>query len=131
MKRRHFIRTAGTTAMIVTGLPAISHAASTALKSGEILHTVLFDLKHAPDSDGASRFLADARRILTGVPGVRDFQACRQCSPKNEFQYGFLMTFDCREAFDAYTAHPEHAKFVKERWETEVTRFQESDFVKL
>ncbi|MDR3194956.1 MAG: Dabb family protein, partial [Tannerella sp.] len=97
----------------------------------EIMHTVLFDLKHPAGSAEAGRFLEDGCRILTAVPGVRDFQAYRQCSPKNSFQYGFLMKFDTRAAFDAYTAHPEHGRFVRERWETEVARFQESDFVTL
>jgi hypothetical protein len=38
------------------------------------------------------------------------------------------MRFANRADFEAYTAHPEHTKFVNERWDTEVTRFQESDF---
>jgi hypothetical protein len=130
MKRRHFIRTACTTALAASaaGMTA-GCTVSAVLKSEEIMHTVLFDLKHPADSAEAGKFLDDGRRILTGVPGVRDFQAYRQCSPKNDFQYGFLMTFDSRATFDAYTAHPLHCQFVRERWETEVTRFQESDFV--
>jgi hypothetical protein len=95
------------------------------------MHTVIFDLKHPVGSSGANQFIADARRILTTVPGVRDFQAYRQCSPKNDYQYGFLMSFGNQADFDAYTAHPDHCKFVKERWDTEVSRFQESDFVKM
>jgi hypothetical protein len=93
------------------------------------MHTVIFDLKHPVGSAEAKKFLDDSYRILTGVPGVRDFQVYRQCSPKNDFQYGFLMKFDNQTVCDAYTAHPVHAQFVHERWETEVIRFQESDFV--
>ncbi|MDR3267679.1 MAG: Dabb family protein [Tannerella sp.] len=135
MRRRHFIRyAAGTTAIAVTaaGWPASCVApASPQLKDGEIMHTVLFELKHPAGSAEAEKFLTDGRRILTAVPGVRNFQACRQCSPKNEYPYGFLMTFAGQADFEAYTAHPDHGKFVKERWETEVTRFLESDFVKI
>jgi hypothetical protein len=132
MKRRHFIQSAGATAIAATATGFLSGcSASAGLKSGEIMHTVLFDLKYPADSSEAGKFLSDGYRILTGVPGVIDFQAYRQCSPKNDYQYGFLMKFENQTVFDAYTAHPEHCKFVKERWDTEVTRFQESDFVKL
>ena len=93
------------------------------------MHTVIFDLKHPVGSDEAELFLADGKRILTSVPGVKDFQALRQCSPKNDYQYVFLMRFSNQTEFDSYTAHPDHCKFVDERWNTEVTRFQESDFV--
>ncbi|MDR1456033.1 MAG: Dabb family protein [Tannerella sp.] len=132
MKRRHFIRSAGAAALAgtATGLMA-GCTASGALKRGEIMHTVIFDLKHPADSAEAGKFLDDARRILTGVPGVRNFRAYRQCSPKNDFRYGFLMEFDSQTAFDAYTAHAEHVRFVRERWDMEVVRFQESDFVML
>ena len=132
MKRRNFIYCAGATAIAATTTGMLSSCApSVELKVGEILHTVIFDLKHSIGSPEAEKFVADARRILTAVPGVRDFQAYKQNSPKNDFQYGFLMTFNNKKEFDAYTAHPDHSSFVEERWDTEVTRFQESDFVKL
>jgi hypothetical protein len=99
------------------------------LKEGEVIHTVIFDLKHPAGSEAARQFIDEGRRVLTAIPGVRDFQAYRQCSPKNDYQYGFFMSFGNQDDFDAYTAHPAHGQFVRERWETEVTRFQESDFV--
>lgn len=132
MERRNFIRFAGAAALVSTASGLLNSCASpVGLKPGEILHTVIFDLKHATDSPEAKKFISDARQILTAVPGVRDFQAYKQCSPKNDFQYGFLMTFNNQQEFDAYTAHPDHSKFVEERWNTEVTRFQESDFVQI
>lgn len=132
MKRRNFIQYAGATALTATATVFLSGCTSSAeLKEGEILHTVIFDLKHPVGSPEANNFITDARRILTAVPGVRNFQAYRQCSPKNDYQYGFLMTFNDQAEFDAYTAHPDHSKFVTERWDTEVSRFQESDFMKI
>ncbi|GHV08365.1 hypothetical protein FACS1894160_2540 [Bacteroidia bacterium] len=130
MKRRNFIRCASVAAVGATVTGAVGCATSSGLKTGEIMHTVIFDLKHPVGSPEANQFIADGRKILTTIPGVRDFQAYRQCSPKNDFQYGFLMSFGNKADFDAYTAHPDHCKFVKERWDTEVSRFQESDFVK-
>ena len=132
MKRRNFIYCAGATAIAATATGMLNSCApSVELKAGEILHTVIFDLKHPAGAPDAEKFIADARRILTAVPGVRDFQAYKQNSPKNDFQYGFLMTFSNQQEYDAYTAHPDHSSFVEERWKTEVTRFQESDFIKL
>jgi len=133
MKRRDFIMGAGAVsgATIATGTLTACSNPSVDLKQGEILHTVIFDLKHPVGSTEANLFLTDGKRILTAVPGVQDFQAYRQCSPKNDYQYGFLMRFSSQAVMDTYTAHPDHVKFVTERWDTEVSRFQESDFVQL
>jgi len=131
MKRRQFIVGAGAAAATVTATGLFSACSSVELKKGEVLHTVTFDLKHPVGSPEAEKFITDGKRILTAVPGVQDFQAYRQSSPKNDMQYGFLMRFRDQATMDAYTAHPDHDRFVKERWDTEVTRFQESDFVAL
>jgi hypothetical protein len=101
---------------------------SPAMPSQPIRHQVIFDLKHAPGSLEARTFLADGRRILTAIPGVKNFQAARQVSPKNDYQYGFSMEFDTSAAYQGYNDHPSHVAFVKDRWQTEVTRFLEIDF---
>lgn len=131
MKRRQFILGTGAAAVTVTTAGVLTACSSAELKKGEVLHTVIFDLKHPVGSPEAEKFMEDGKRILTSVPGVQDFQAYRQCSPKNDMQYGFLMRFRDQAAMDVYTAHPDHVRFVEERWDTEVTRFQESDFVQL
>ena len=129
MKRRQFILSAGVMTATATGV--LTACASVELKKGEVLHTVTFSLKHPAGSPEAERFITDAKRILTAVPGVQDFQAYRQCSPKNEMQYGFLMRFKDQATMDIYTAHPDHVRFVTERWDTEVILFQESDFIQV
>lgn len=93
-----------------------------------IRHQVIFDLRWAPGSPGALAFLADGCRILAAIPGVRNFSANRQTSPKNDYQYGFSMDFDGPEAYRSYNDHPDHTAFVRDRWQTEVTRFLEIDF---
>jgi hypothetical protein len=129
MKRRKFILKAGAVAAVAT-TSGLANACQTSagLKAGEVLHTVIFDLKYPVGSAEANKFLTDGYDILTKVPGVSDFQVFRQCSPKNDYQYGFYMRFKNQAVFDAYTAHPDHTRFVAERWDTEVVRFQESDF---
>lgn len=94
----------------------------------QIRHTVSFSLKHAPGSAEAEAFLRDGRAALAGIPGVKNFEALRQVSPKNDLAFGFSMEFDDAEAFAAYLAHPAHAAFVRERWDAEVTRFLETDY---
>ncbi|CAI6080506.1 Dabb family protein [Cohnella sp. JJ-181] len=95
-----------------------------------IRHQVIFDLKHGKGSAEADRFLKDGWAILTSIPVVRNFEAFEQVSPKNDYTYGFSMEFATQADYDAYNAHPAHAGFVAERWENEVTRFLEIDFIR-
>ncbi|MBO0985799.1 Gfo/Idh/MocA family oxidoreductase [Rathayibacter sp. SD072] len=90
-------------------------------------HTVAFSLVHPGGSAEEAEFLASARRILTGIPGVEDFTVSRQVSPKSDLAWQFSMVFADRAAFAAYDAHPDHVRFVQERWLSEVADFQELD----
>jgi len=94
-----------------------------------IRHTVSFTLHHDADSGAERTFLADAERILTAVPGVRDFAISRQISPKSPHRFQFAMTFDDEDVYAAYDAHPAHRDFVATRWMAEVADFQELDLV--
>lgn len=103
--------------------------ATSQLKEGQIQHTVQFNLKWDANSPEAEMFLKDGKRILSTLPSVQNFEALRQVSAKNNYKFYFTMVFENQEAYDAYNNHPDHVKFVKERWETEVTDFLEADFV--
>lgn len=94
----------------------------------EMIHSVIFNLKHAKGSEEETRFIEDGRSILSSIPVVKNFKVYRQTSPKNEFAFGFSMAFDNGTDFEAYNAHPLHEKFVKERWESEVENFLEIDY---
>ena len=93
-----------------------------------IRHTVIFVLKHAHGSLQEKMFLRDAK-VLTEIPGVTKFEQLRQVSKKNDYEFGFSMEFKDQAAYDAYNVHPKHVKFVRERWEREVERFLEIDYV--
>lgn len=93
-----------------------------------IRHTVIFTLKHAHGSLQEKSFLRDAK-VLTEIPGVKKFEQLKQVSPKNDYQFGFSMEFADQAAYTAYNVHPKHVKFVKDRWEREVERFLEIDYV--
>ena len=89
---------------------------------------VIFNLPYPEGSADADKFLADGIRILSGIPVVRNFQAFKQVSVKNDYQYGFSMVFTNREDYTTYSNHPDHVAFVQDRWLKEVTDFLEIDF---
>lgn len=93
-----------------------------------IRHMVIFDLKVEKGSTAAEKFLSDGQRILEAIPVVKQFEVLYQVSAKNDYDYGFSMEFDSQVDYETYNAHPDHEKFVQERWMTEVERFLEIDF---
>ena len=94
------------------------------LQPGRIRHTVVFTLR---DPEGAPDFLAAAQR-LSAIPGVEAFEILDEVSPKNGYRYGISMEFAGRDAYDAYNGHPDHVRFVQERWLPEVADFLEVDY---
>jgi len=94
------------------------------LEPGRIRHTVVFALR---EPDAAVDFLAAAQR-LSAIPGVEAFEILDEVSPKNGYRYGISMEFAGQDAYDAYNAHPDHVRFVQERWLPEVADFLELDY---
>lgn len=95
-----------------------------------IRHTVVFNLKHPTGSVEERQFL-DAALGLAKIPSVEKFERLRQVSEKNGYRFGFSMEFADQAGYDAYNVHPEHVRFVEERWKAEVSDFLEIDYVKL
>jgi heme-degrading monooxygenase HmoA len=96
------------------------------LTPGRIRHSVVFRLKHAEGSDAEADFLR-ANAALVTIPGVEAFELMREVSPKNDYRFALTMEFAGREAYDAYSEHPDHVRFVSERWDAEVADFLEVD----
>ena len=94
---------------------------------GRIRHTVAFRLQHTAGSPEEASFLAEAE-TLAAIPGVESFEVLRQVGRKNEFAYGISMEFADQAAYDGYNGHPDHVRFVEERWLPEVTDFLEIDY---
>ena len=95
-----------------------------------IRHTVAFRLKHAPGSEAEREFLDIAQRILAPIPGVEEFECLRPVSPKNNFTFGLSMEFADQAAYDGYNNHPDHVRFIEDRWIPEVDEFLELDYVR-
>ncbi len=95
-----------------------------------VRHTVVFTLSHAEGSDEERDFL-EAAAQLGEIAGVEAFEVLAEVSPKNGFRFGLSMEFADRAAYDAYNEHPEHVRFVAERWVPEVSDFLEVDYATL
>jgi Stress responsive A/B Barrel Domain len=92
-----------------------------------IRHTVVFTLIHRVGSEDESDFL-DAAERLAAIPGVEAFELLAEISPKNDYRFGISMEFPDRGAYERYNAHPDHVRFVQERWLSEVADFLEIDY---
>jgi heme-degrading monooxygenase HmoA len=97
------------------------------LTGERIRHSVAFTTVHAQGSAEEADFLAAAAR-LAGIPGVEEFEILRETSPKNGYRFGISMEFASRPAYEGYNEHPDHVRFVQERWLVEVTGFIEIDY---
>ena len=98
------------------------------LDPGTIRHTVVFRLRHPEGSEEERRFLATADETLSAIPGVDAFEILSEVSPKNTYRFGISMEFADQAAYSAYNEHPDHVRFVEERWMTEVEDFLEVDY---
>jgi Stress responsive A/B Barrel Domain len=97
------------------------------VNSGRIRHTVAFTLAHEPGSVAERSFL-DAAGQLASIPGVEAFELLDEVSPKNGYRFGISMEFADRIAYEGYNEHPDHVRFVEERWVPEVSEFLELDY---
>ena len=95
--------------------------------AGRIRHTVAFTLAHQEGSAEERDFLEAAER-LAAIPGVEAFELLAEVSPKNGFRFGISMEFADEAAYAAYNAHPDHVRFVEQRWLAEVADFLEIDY---
>jgi hypothetical protein len=97
------------------------------LTGDRIRHTVVFTLSHPEGSAAEANFLA-AAGALCALPGVEAFQILRETSPKNAYRFGISMEFAGPAAYEAYNNHPDHVRFVNDRWLAEVSDFLEVDY---
>jgi len=96
--------------------------------ANRIRHTVTFSLVHEPGSAEERDFLQAAEH-LASIPGVEAFELLAEVSPKNGYRYGISMEFADRSAYERYNEHPDHVRFVQERWLSEVSDFLELDYM--
>ena len=95
--------------------------------ANRVRHTVAFTLVHADGSAEERDFLEAAEHLAT-IPGVEAFELLAEVSPKNGYRFGISMEFADRSAYDRYNEHPDHIRFVQQRWLAEVSEFLELDY---
>lgn len=126
MERKKFIKSA---AIIGSSVLMSGCCKKDTLKNNQILHTVMFRLKHQKGSQAEKNFLEDSVKILSVIGGVKDFKVLKQIGKKNDFDFALSMIFESQADYDAYNNYPTHKDYVKTRWIPEVEAFLESDFV--
>jgi hypothetical protein len=97
------------------------------MTAGRIRHTVAFTLPH-PQGSAEEQSFIEAAEGLAVIPGVEAFELLAEVSPKNGYRFGISMEFADRAAYDGYNEHPDHVRFVQERWLPEVSDFLELDY---
>ena len=95
--------------------------------ANRLRHTVAFTLVHEDGSAEERDFLEAAEHLAT-IPGVEAFELLAEVSPKNGYRFGISMEFADRSAYDRYNEHPDHIRFVQQRWLAEVSDFLELDY---
>jgi Stress responsive A/B Barrel Domain len=95
--------------------------------ANRVRHTVAFTLVHEDGSAEELDFLEAAEHLAT-IPGVEAFELLAEVSPKNRYRFGISMEFADRSAYDRYNEHPDHVRFVQQRWLAEVSEFLELDY---
>jgi hypothetical protein len=95
--------------------------------ANRVRHTVAFTLVHEDGSAEERDFLEAAEHLAT-IPGVEAFELLAEISPKNGYRFGMSMEFADRSAYDRYNEHPDHIRFVQQRWLAEVSEFLELDY---
>jgi heme-degrading monooxygenase HmoA len=95
--------------------------------ANRVRHTVAFTLVHEDGSAEERDFLEAAEHLAT-IPGVEAFELLAEVSPKNGYRFGISMEFADRSAYDRYNEHPDHIRFVQQRWLAEVGEFLELDY---
>ena len=95
--------------------------------ANRVRHTVAFTLVHEDGSAEERDFLEAAEHLAT-IPGVGAFELLAEVSPKNGYRFGISMEFADRSAYDRYNEHPDHIRFVQQRWLAEVSEFLELDY---
>lgn len=80
-----------------------------------ICHLVLYRMKPGIGVQEEDRLLAEARRQLPQLPGVKNLRAGRSLAgPQLGYSLGLAMDFEDEKALETYRFHPQHEKFVKE-----------------
>ena len=94
-------------------------------KAGELLescrpwrpveHVILYNTEGL-DPDGVSEMMAEGRRVLAPIPGVREIITGHAVQGDAEYRHCWVVRFSDRAVIDSYRNHPDHQQFANERF---------------
>ena len=76
----------------------------------EVAHVIVYNVD-GPDPDGVAAMMAEGRRVLSAIPGVREVVTGRAVSEDAPYRYSWLIRFCHRAVIEHYRAHPDHVAF--------------------
>jgi len=78
-------------------------------------HVILYNTKELDDA-GVSDMMAEGRRVLSSIPGVRDLFTGDAVQEEADYQHCWVVRFSDKSVIDSYRDHPEHQKFADTRF---------------
>ena len=93
-----------------------------------ITHSVFFKLVYAEGSKEEAAFFKEVEK-LKSIPTIKSFSYVDEISPKNDYRYGLVLSFDNQDDYDFYNKHSKHQWFVENVWIPQVAEFLEIDYV--
>ncbi len=82
--------------------------------SGRLTHIFHVKLKACATRKDALDFLHKTAQMLPQICGVQNFRMYKTNADENE--YLFYMEFEDQKAYERYSAHPMHEKYVTNVW---------------
>jgi Stress responsive A/B Barrel Domain len=80
-----------------------------------ICHVVLYQMRPDKTDKDETWLIEEARRQLSVLAGVRNLRVGRNLAPaESRYAVALVMDFVDLAALEAYRAHPDHQRFVKE-----------------
>ena len=90
-------------------------------------HSVFLTFKSTTSESEIAYFIEESRK-LAQISGVQNLQVLEEFNATNPFTHGLGMDFEDQAAYDFYSNHPIHNRFVQEVWIPRVEKWQEIDF---
>ncbi|MEJ2435769.1 MAG: class II fructose-bisphosphate aldolase, partial [Pseudolabrys sp.] len=78
-------------------------------------HLIVYNVEGL-DEAGVERMMAEGRRVLSAIPGVRRVFTGEAVREGAEYRYSWLVRFASREVIDSYREHPAHKAFADEQF---------------
>jgi fructose-bisphosphate aldolase class II len=73
-------------------------------------HLIIYNVDNL-DEAGVEHMMAEGRRVLSAIPGVREVFTGEAVKRDAAYRYSWLVRFASREVIDSYREHPDHKAF--------------------